>query len=66
MVTLYTIGCTKCTVLEKKLDSAKIEYEICDDRELMESKGFEFMPVLDVNGQIMNFTEAVKWVNERG
>lgn len=66
MITLYSTHCPKCTVLEKKLNDAKIEYEICDDRELMVQKGFDFMPVLDVDGQTMGFAEAVKWVNERG
>ena len=65
MITLYSTHCPKCKILEKKLDNAKIKYEICDDRELMAEKGFDLMPVLDVDGQIMNFGEAVKWVNER-
>lgn len=47
------------------MDNAKIEYTICDDKELMIQKGFDFMPILDVDGQVMNFGEAVKWVNER-
>lgn len=65
MITLYSTHCPKCKILEKKLDNAKIKYEICDDRELMVEKGFDLMPVLDVDGQIMGFGEAVKWVNER-
>lgn len=52
--------------MEKKLYEAGVDYKVCENRELMEQKGFDFMPVLEVNGQIMNFTEAVKWVNERG
>ena len=65
MITLYSTYCPKCKILEKKLDNAKIEYTICDNKELMVQKGFDFMPVLDVDGQVMNFGEAVKWVNER-
>lgn len=65
MITLYSTHCPKCKILEKKLDNAKIKYEICDDRELMAEKGFDFMPVLEVDGQTMGFSEAVKWVNER-
>ena len=65
MIRLYSTYCPKCKILEKKLDNAKIEYTICDDEELMIQKGFDFMPVLDVDGQVMNFGEAVKWVNER-
>lgn len=66
MVTLYTIDCPKCKILEKKLDQAGIQYDVCKDRDIMEQKGFDFMPVLDVDGQIMGFGEATKWANERG
>lgn len=65
MITLYTIDCPKCRILEKKLEQANIQYEVCKDRETIVSKGFDLMPVLDVDGQIMGFSEAVKWVNER-
>lgn len=65
MVTLYTIDCPKCKILEKKLSQANIEYEVCKNRETIVSKGFDLMPVLDVDGQFMNFGEAVKWVNKR-
>lgn len=66
MITLYTIDCPKCKILEKKLEQANIKYETCKDINIMTEKGFDFMPVLDVDGQVMNFGEAVKWVNERG
>ena len=66
MITLYTIDCPKCKILEKKLEQANIKYETCKDTNIMTEKGFDFMPVLDVDGQVMNFGEAVKWVNERG
>ena len=66
MTTLFTIDCPKCKILEKKLSQANIEYEVCKDREIIISKVFNSMPVLDVDGQIMSFGEAVKWVNERG
>lgn len=65
MITLYTIDCPKCKILEKKLTQANIEYEVCKDRAVIASKGFDLMPVLDVGGQVMNFSEAVKWVNNQ-
>ncbi len=64
-IVLYTIGCGKCLILEKKLNEAGVDYKTCEDQQIMEEKGFDFMPVLEVDGQIMNFGEAVKWVNER-
>ena len=65
MITLYTIDCGKCKILEKKLSAAGITYSVCKDREIMADKGFDFMPVLEVDSKCMNFAEAVKWVNER-
>lgn len=65
MIILYSTGCPKCKILEKKLAQANVEYEVCKDTEIIISKGFNSMPVLDVDGQIMGFGEAVKWVNER-
>lgn len=65
MITLYTIDCPKCKILEKKLNDAGITYFVCKDKKTMTSKGFDFMPVLEVDGKYMSFVEAVKWVNER-
>ena len=65
MVVLYTINCPKCLILDKKLNDKKIEHTICTDESIMEAKGFETLPMLEVDGQIMNYGEAVKWVNER-
>lgn len=65
MRTLYTIGCPKCRILEKKLAEKGIEYEVCSDRERMMGMGMEEVPVLEVEGQLLSFTEAVKWINKQ-
>lgn len=65
MIILYGNHCPKCNILEKKLRKSNIQFEYCDDKAFMYKRGFDFMPVLEVNGQVMNFSEAVKWVNER-
>lgn len=63
MVTLYTTGCSRCTVLEKKLNSKQIHYKKEEDTNLMLEKGIKSVPVLEVQGQRLNFLEAVQWVN---
>lgn len=65
MVTLYTIHCPKCNILEKKLNAAGITYLRIDDRDEIAKQGFDLMPVLEVDDKIMGFKEAVDWVNER-
>lgn len=63
-ITLYTIGCPKCKVLEMKLNQKKVKYEIVSDIEIMKNKGISSLPVLEVEGKLYNFTDAVKFVNE--
>ena len=65
-VILYSTGCPRCNVLKKKLQSKGIVYEEVNDVEVMEKKGFVTVPILDVEGlDLMNFTEAVEWINGR-
>lgn len=63
MLTLYSTGCPKCKVLKSKLDSKKIEYTIIEDIEVMKNKGFNSLPVLEVDGTMYEFREAVNYVN---
>ena len=62
-ITLYTTHCPQCEVLKKKLDSADIEYSVCDDVDVMAEKGFLSAPILEVDGKSMIFKDAVNWVN---
>ncbi len=70
MITVYSTNppCPKCRVLEKKLDVAGIEYNIVDDVEEIKAKGYgnRYMPLVEADGQIMEFADAVKWVNRKG
>lgn len=62
-VVFYTIDCPKCRVLESKLKAKKVVFEECRDIEIMQEKGFENAPMLEVDGAAMSFGEAVKWIN---
>jgi len=65
MIKLYTTHCPQCRALEMKLQRAAIEYETCDDKELMTSLGFKAAPMLETPDGTFNFAEAVKWVNSK-
>lgn len=65
-ITLFTTHCPKCKVLRVKLDAAGINYSIVEDIEVMRQLGINEVPYLRVNGELMNFSTAIKWVNERG
>lgn len=65
MITLYSTNCPKCKVLESKLQKKDIQYETCTDTDEMLSKGIKSAPILQLDDNtILNFTQAVKWVNE--
>lgn len=65
MTILYSTHCPKCKVLEKKLQDKKIEYEEINDIDIMQAKGFMAAPVLEVDGKIMMFKDAVDWINSQ-
>ena len=65
MIKFYSTHCPQCNALKTKLDRAGIEYEICDDVEEMKARGFKSAPVLDTPNGILNFSEAIKWVNKK-
>jgi hypothetical protein len=42
-----------------------IDYEENNDVSLMISKGIMSAPCLEIDGEILDFTNAVKWVNNQ-
>lgn len=60
---LYTTGCPKCKVLEKKLTENGIKFTKIDDKEEMINKNILNVPVLEIDGKIMGFVEANDWIN---
>lgn len=64
MIILYSTGCPKCQVLKSKLDSKNISYELFDNKDKMIDKGFTNVPILEVDGEIMDFKRAVEWINK--
>lgn len=65
VIKLYEHGCPNCLRLKNKLDEKGIQYEDVTDIELMKSKGFKSAPKLEVDGVVMDFIDAIKWVKEQ-
>lgn len=65
MVVLYSTGCPKCKVLEQKLRDKGIEFEVENDVEVMENKGFLMAPMLEVGEKIYDYNEALQWVSKQ-
>ena len=66
LITLYSTNCPKCKMLEAKLKSKNLEYNEVTDMDTLLDKGFMSMPMLEVDGDIMNYKQAIDWVNELG
>lgn len=64
-VTLYATHCPCCELLERSLREADIAFEQVTDTQIMLEKGFTSVPMLDVDGQMMNYPAALKWLRER-
>ena len=64
-VILYSTGCPKCKILTQKLNDKNVKYDVVNDVDTMLSKGFETVPMLEVDGNVLDFMNANKWINER-
>lgn len=63
-IILYSNNCPKCKILKDRLDQKGLSYSICSDEELMISKGFRSMPILEVDGNVYMYFEAIKYIKE--
>ncbi len=61
---LYTTHCPKCSILKTKLDEAGLEYETVTDIETIAEKGFRTVPMLEIDGKILDFAQAIKYIKE--
>ena len=64
-VILYSTHCSRCNILESKLKEKNIEFEEVNDVDLMIEKGIQIAPALEVDGEILDYGKAVKFVNEK-
>lgn len=65
MIKLYKLdGCVCCEILELKLKEKNIPYQSTLDWTEIEGAGFSSAPVLDVNGELMNYSKAIQWVGK--
>lgn len=65
-VVLYSTHCPRCQVLATKLDNAGIAYTTFTDVDEMSKKGIMSVPMLEVDGKMLDFKKAVDWVNGGG
>ena len=62
-IILYSTGCPRCEILKRKLDEKRIGYETVTDIEKMLSLGIYTVPYLSVDGNLLDFRDAIRWVD---
>lgn len=62
-IILYTTHCPKCRVLESKLQKKGISYKEETDIEKMQSIGIKSVPMMNVNGKILDFFDSNTYIN---
>lgn len=60
---LYTQNCPKCKVLKKKLLQKNIIFETSNDFSKLLENNIDTLPVLEVNGNLLEFPEAITYIN---
>lgn len=63
-IILYTNDCPKCKILKTKLNEKGVQYEVFDNVDEMIKKGFTTMPILEVDGEKLNFLQANNFIKE--
>lgn len=64
-IILYSTGCPRCEVLKDKLSSKDISYIENNSVDEMTVLGITQVPMLRVNGELLDFKAAVEWVNNK-
>lgn len=70
MVVLYSSNppCPKCKELKEKLNSSQIQYTVCDEinkvYSAMDKLNTDFVPILQVDEQYMDYNTSIKWIGE--
>ena len=65
IVIFTTDTCPKCEILKSKLKNKNIEYNEGDLKEIINA-GFKSVPVLKINNEYLDFSNAIKYVNSYG
>lgn len=65
-ITVYTIHCPACNILEKKLMSKNISYNIVDNENILKELKIEIFPMMSINnGPLLTYKEAREWVDSQ-
>lgn len=61
-IILYSTGCPNCKLLKDYMDKKGVSYEENNSVDDMVAKGFDHVPMLEVDGNIYDFNDALMLV----
>ena len=64
MILYTTPTCPKCKVIKMKLDKAGLVYTVVEDMDQMQMLGIKSVPVMQKDGQLLDFNEIIKFIKE--
>ena len=65
-IILYTLPtCGKCEILKTKMKNKKIKYSEISELEYLAANEIDTVPVLEIDGNRLNFVEANSWINQQ-
>ena len=62
----YTIDCPRCDILQEKMEAKGLSFETIKDEQIFSQLGITQFPVLEVNGELLEFSAANKYINSLG
>jgi len=66
MINLYTTGCSQCVILKKKLEAKNIKFKEITDIDIIHAvathNNIRMLPILEVDGEILDYRSASEWV----
>ena len=66
MIKVYSQpNCPKCKILKDALKDKKIEYIECSDLEEIKKKNIMYIPVLEVDNELLDCPKAFNWIKEQ-
>ena len=63
-IILYSTDCPQCKVLKKKLQEKGISFTENNDKQQMLNMNFIKVPILEIDGEHLDFAQANRWINE--
>ena len=66
MIVLYSTGCPNCKIIKKKMVRDGIDFLLSNDIDKLIEKGYQSAPILEVDGNFMEYKQAVDWIKNRG